>query len=131
MVWAPHSFWAVGLLGALVLGVSCSSPNVNPPIAKAHKGYIDFYAPAKTNLAWEVQRVRPGTDSASTIFSSVKPLPDGVLRLELDPGPHLFQLSFLNRVVESPLLVQVDVLAGKVTPVKVELVPIESISVTR
>ena len=128
---ARHSLRAAWLAGAMLLSVSCASTNVNPPQARDHKGYVDFYSPGHTNLIWEVEHAEPGTGAFKTVFSKFEPLPDGVLRLELHPGTHEFQLTFLNRVVEEPAVFLVQVQQGMVTPLKVELVPIGDISVAQ
>jgi hypothetical protein len=96
-----------------------------------HKGYVDFYSPGHTNLYWSVKRSDPGTGTFKTVFSKLKPLPDGVQRLELDPGPQQFEITILNRLIQTPLTLQVPVQEGMVTPVKVELVHVGEVAVQR
>ncbi|HWI56947.1 MAG TPA: hypothetical protein VNZ22_06960, partial [Bacillota bacterium] len=71
-------FQAVALAGVTVLGTSCATHNAGPPVAKAHKGYVDFYSPGNTNLYWSVKRLDPTTSEFKTLFYKLKPLPDGV-----------------------------------------------------
>ena len=115
--------------GIAAVFASFASISANPPSAKAHKGYVDFYSPANTNLYWEVKRSDQADGDFKTVFSKLKPLPDGVLRLELNPGPHQFQITFLNRLIEAPLILMVPVQEGMVTPVRVELLPVAETSV--
>src|SRR5881394_3327408 len=68
-----------------VVCTNCASINENPPSAKPHKGYVDFYSPGNTSLYWDVKRADPGSGDFKTVFSKLKPLPGGVLRLELAP----------------------------------------------
>lgn len=126
---AGHSLTAALLAAVVLLGASCASTNVNPPSAKAHRGYVDFYSPGQTNLCWKVKAWQPGDSGYKTVFSQFKPLPDGVLRLEMAPGPKRFEITFLNRVVEAPAACQVTVQEGLIIPVKVELKPMADISV--
>ena len=116
---------------ALALGAGCASSNVNPPQPRPHKGYVDFYCPGQSNLCWQVRVAPPGTEHYKTLFSRVKPLPGPVLRLELPPGVHQFEVSFWNRVIEEPLTQLVQVREGKVTPVRLEFVPISKTSIAR
>jgi hypothetical protein len=125
---AANSLAAALLTGVALLGASCASPNVNPPSAKAHRGYVDFYVPGQTNLYWDVKVRAPEGGGFKTVFSKLQPLPDGVLRLELESGPQQFQIAFLNRLIEAPLTLPVVVQEGMVTPVKVELVPVTETS---
>jgi hypothetical protein len=124
-----HLLTAALLASTLIACTNCASSNVNPPQAKPHKGYVDFYCPGNTNVFWDVKRADPGTEAYKTVFSRLKPLPEGVLRLELAPGLYQFKITFLNRVIHAPLTVQVRVQEGMVTPVKVELVPMGETSV--
>lgn len=117
------------LAGAVILCTSCATTNTNPPVAKPHTGYVDFYSPGNPPLSWEVKRWDPKADAFKTVFSKVKPLPGGVLRLESAPGLQRFQITFLNRVVQTPAVTEVRVEEGMVTPVKVELLALGQTSV--
>lgn len=121
-LWPPAQlFRVVSLVGLVACGANCASHNVNPAHPKPQVGYVDFYCPGHGALYWEVKRQDPKSGRLTTAFSELKPLPDGVLRLESAPGTQQFQITFLNQLVEKPLSVQVPVQEGRVTPVKLEL----------
>lgn len=107
-------------VGLFVTG--CASPNVNPPQARAKTGYVDFYADSSSELSWEVGRFDDRSQSFKSVFSELKPPPGRVLRLAFPPGHYRMRVTFLNRVVREPGLVEVDVKDGVVTPVHVALI---------
>ena len=109
------------LATAALLAFGCASPNVNPPLPKANTGYVDFFADTAPDLYWEVRQFDPSTKEFREAFSQLSPLKDGVLRLAFHPGHYQFRISFLNRVITEPALVEVDVGDGQVTPLRVEL----------
>ena len=98
---------------------ACSTPNVNPPQARANTGYVDFHADSAGDLSWDVARFDDRTQTFHRIFSAVKPPPGGVLRLAFAPGRQRLQLTFLNRAIADPAVVEVQVQNGQVTPVRV------------
>jgi hypothetical protein len=108
------------IVGAWLLA-GCASPNVNPPAARADTGYVDFYAIAGDTLNWEVAHFDDRSRKYEVIFSELKPLPDGVLRLAFAPGKHRLRVTFLNCVVREPAGFDVEAAAGMVTPVHVVL----------
>ena len=111
--------WLLPLL--LLLVISCRSTNVNPAEAKPNTGYADLYSPADTNLCWEVKDVQVKSGKTKTLFSNVKPVQGSVLRLALSPGDHRLKITFLNRAVTTPALLDVAVKEGQITPVLVTL----------
>jgi hypothetical protein len=110
------------LAGVGLLLSGCASPNLNPPQARAHTGYVDFYAESASELNWDVARFEAGAQSYKTVFSELKAPPGGVLRLAFSPGHYRLRVTFLNRVVREPALVEVEVKDGMVTPVRVVLI---------
>jgi len=109
-------------LALLAAGIpGCSTPNVNPPHARANTGYVDFYADAPEELNWDVARFDDQTQSFKSVFSELEPVPNGVLRLAFAPGHHRLRVTFLNRVIDRPAEVEVEVLDGKITPVRLTL----------
>ena len=59
--------------------------------------------------------------SYKVVFSELKPVPDGVLRLAFPPGKYQLRVTFLNCVVRAPSVFEVEVAARMVTPVHVVL----------
>lgn len=106
--------------GALILA-GCASPNVNPRTAREHTGYVDLYTTADDGLNWEVARFDEHAQKFQVIFSELKPLPDGVLRLAFPPGECRLRVTFLNCVIREPAVFEVEVAAGMVTSVHVVL----------
>jgi hypothetical protein len=115
---------SVLLAAALLLGVmGCATRDVNPPQARANTGYVDFYANPTADLNWEVERIDVPGKGEETVFSELKSPAGGVLRLSFMPGQHHLRVGILNRVITHPLEIEVEVAAGKITPVRVTLTP--------
>jgi hypothetical protein len=116
------------VLPALLIGslaaCGCRTANVNPPMPRAHTGYVDFYTDTDLGLSWDIKRgVAPGGE-LHTVFSEFDPVPGSILRLASPPGNHRFQIRFINRAITGPQTVDVQVEDGKVTPVHVTLNPV-------
>jgi len=122
-------FAGLGLVCLALTG--CSTANVNPAAPRAHTGYVDFYTDTDMGLSWEVKRADDGAGEMRVVFSEFQPVRGTILRLAAPPGSHRFQVWFTNQVTEGPQTVQVQVLEGKVTPVRVTLTPVGSTSVQR
>lgn len=110
---------------------SCSTPNANPPSARADTGYVDFYTDSDLELSWEVKRFDPRSAKLKMVFNQFQPVEGSVLRLASPPGRQRFQIWFINKVTEGPQAVEVDVENGKVTPVHVTLTQAGQTSVDR
>ncbi len=107
----------------LVLCVTgCATGDVNPSKARANTGYVDFRADASEPLSWQVSRQDAGAQNFTAIYSELSPPAGGILRLAFPPGNYHLQVTFLNRVVTEPGLVEVEVVDGKITPVQVTLI---------
>jgi hypothetical protein len=106
-------------IGLLITG--CASPNVNPPQARAKTGYVDLYADPSAALSWDVGRFEDRTQDFKDVFSELDPPQGGILRLAFAPGHYRLQITFMNRVVSEPGLVEVEAKDGMITPVRVEL----------
>lgn len=109
------------LMVGACLCAGCASHNVNPPVARANTGYVDFYTGIEDGLNWEVARFDGHAGKYVVVLSAFRPLPDGVLRLAFPPGKHQLRATFLNCVVREPSVLEVNVVAGMVTPVHVVL----------
>jgi hypothetical protein len=99
----------------------CASSNINPAQPRTNTGYVDFYSNS-TNLSWQVMRFDEDSKEFKNVFTQYGPLPDRVLRLALAPGQHRLQVLILNRIVQEPAEVAVEVQDGKVTPVRIKLI---------
>lgn len=111
--------FALVALAAVAFG--CASPNVDPPVAKAHTGYVDLYLAIPDELAWEVRDCLSGTNPFKTLYFDVRPVPGGVLRLALEPGPHRLRVTCVNRAVAHPAEIEIDVRDGMITPLRATL----------
>jgi len=108
-------------LGTCLFTVSCTSPNVNPRAPRPNTGYVDFYSNSDTELYWAVERLDTRENAYKEIFSKMNSLKGGFLRLAFPPGHYQFRISFLNVPAVELAMVTVEVKAGSVTPVLVEL----------
>jgi len=104
-----------------LLAVGCRSPNVNPASPQPQVGYVDLYAEAPADLSWSVHELREERKDSTKIFYDLDPLPGRILRLAFPPGSHRLSITFLNRVINKPADVDVEVREGKITPVRVTL----------
>jgi len=117
-------------LAVLAAGVpGCTTPNANPPQARANTGYVDFYADPPGELNWDVASFDERTQSFESVFSELEPVPNGVLRLAFVPGHHRLRVTFLNRVTDKPAEVEVEVMDGKIIPVRVTLTAGDTVNV--
>ena len=117
----PIKFWMLTLAGALWVA-GCATLDVNPPQARANTGYVDFYAESSDELNWEVLRFDGRTQSFRSLYSELKVPPGGVLRLAFVPGHHRLRVTFLNRIVTVPAVLEVAVEDGKITPVRFTMI---------
>jgi len=101
---------------------SCASPNVNPPQARANTGYVDFYADAPDEFAWQVEEFDNDNQSFKRLFSDFEPPPGRILRLALSLGPHRLRIASMNYFTRGPAVVDVEVKDGMVTPVHLSLI---------
>ena len=131
MIWTPtlepmkhfKTITTLTALAAVSLFVTgCASPNVNPPHARAKTGYVDFYADSSGELSWQVARFDGRTQDFRSVFSEFEPPPGRALRLAFPPGHYRLRVTFLNRVVRNPGVVEAEVKDGLITPVHVALI---------
>jgi len=114
----------LAILGALVaLVTSCATPNVNPSQPRANTGYVDLYADAPDEFAWQVEDFDDSSQSFKRLFSDFEPPPGRILRLALSPGPHRLRVASMNYFTRGPAVVDVEVENGMVTPVHLSLIP--------
>jgi hypothetical protein len=99
----------------------CAVSDVNPRVAKAKTGYVDFYADNDDGLCWQVQRLGKDERRGRILFEEFRPRTNDVLRLAFAPREYRLGISFLNRAVTEPGVVNVVVEEGKITPVRVTL----------
>ena len=130
MIWTPtlelmKHFKTITTLTALAVVslfvTGCASPNVNPPHARAKTGYVDFYADSSGELSWQVARFDGRTQDFRSVFSEFEPPPGRALRLAFPPGQYRLRVTFMNRVVRNPGVVEAEVKDGMITPVRVQL----------
>jgi hypothetical protein len=99
----------------------CAAGNVNPAQARANTGYVDFHTGSPAELNWDVARYDEGAKEFRRVYSRLEVPPQGFLRLAFSPGRDRLRVTFLNRVIARPVEIEVEVQAGKVTPVRVTL----------
>jgi hypothetical protein len=111
LLFALLALWASG----------CATQDINPLQARANTGYVDFHADPAGELYWQIERFDDRTQVFKNVFSELELPTGGFLRLAFAPGRHRMQVTFLNRVIAQPVEVEVEVQAGKITPVRVTL----------
>jgi hypothetical protein len=116
-----HRNCLIGLLMIACLGSGCASPNVNPAVAQANTGFVDFIADSDDDLCWDVEQLMGEAKPAKSVFYDVYPLENDFLRLSFRPGTYQLRITFLNRAVLEPAITQVQVEDGQITPVRVAL----------
>lgn len=109
------------LLAGLVLG--CTTSHGHLSAARSGLSFVDFHSDPPEDLAWRVSRFDFEKRTWVPVYADLKPPAGGVLRLACVPGPYQFQVTLLNRVVLQPALVDVEVVEGLTTPVRVGLIP--------
>src|SRR5436190_8027009 len=125
-VWSPLSLMSrllmrtIGLLTLVLLGFGCVSPHVNPSTPKPGTGYVDLYS-ASSDLWWDVQRFDTRANKFQKVFREFAPVEGRVLRLAFAPGHYQLRVTFLNRIITAPAVVEVTVEDGRVTPVRITL----------
>ena len=112
-----------GWLPALLLGFvgGCATSDVDPPAARAGRGYVDLYTLPKTEAWWKVDVFDPGRQSYKEFSAQFKAPGEGVFRIEARPGRHKARVSFVNQAIEAPAEVEVEVREGMITPVQVSI----------
>lgn len=118
---AAKSLSLLWLVLPLLTGGGCVSANVNPATPKANLAYVDFYPKDHEPVAWSVQQFDAGANQFRKLFWDAQPPQEGILRLALPPGNHRLQVSILNRIVLDPVVIEIAAVAGRVTPVEVQL----------
>src|SRR5258708_638800 len=106
----------LALAALSLLAPGCATQNVTPAQARPNTGYVDFYTDPPAELYWVVERFDDRTQSFKSVFSEFKPPPNGILRLGFAPGHCRLRVTFLNRTVLDPVLAEVDLQDGMVTP---------------
>lgn len=113
----PVEAVAVAAIVVALVAAGCAVRDVNPAAAKARTGYVDFYADDASSLCWQIQRLEGDQTKGKILYEEFRPLTNGIVRLAFAPGEYRFGVSFLNRAIVEPGLVNVAVQDGKITPV--------------
>lgn len=116
----PNLFFGV-FSGLLLFAAGCASTDVNPAAARAGRGYVDFYTQPRTESWWKVDVFQTATQTYKPFAAEFNGPAGGIYRVEAPPGRYKIRVSFVNRFVESPAGLEVEVQDGKVTPVEVTL----------
>src|SRR5262245_24620048 len=112
-------FSVLGML-CILNGCSTTTKTSEKPVPGA--GFVDIYTvPDVPGLAWDVQRYDPNKKRHILVYSEVQATSTGRLRVTLPVGHHDLRVAFLNRVLLRPAEVEIEVMEGKVTPVKLTL----------
>jgi hypothetical protein len=112
----------LALLTAL-LAFGCASNGARHQQPRVNTGYVDFSATSGEELFWEISRFDKRSKKYERLYSKLKAPEGGVLRLAFTPGQHQVRVTFLNRLVAQPLETEVNVLEGRITPVRIALTP--------
>jgi hypothetical protein len=116
-----QKYFPVPLATALLIASGCASANVDPPHPHLNTGYVDLYSPTDDGLCWDVAAATESDTHFQTVFMDVKPVEGDLLRLKFTPRQVRLKISFLNRVVTKPAIIDCEVRSGEITPVAVSL----------
>jgi hypothetical protein len=98
------------------LWLGCASQNINPHAARSETGYVDIFDPEGRAFSWDIRNARGGR----SLYTEFKPR-TGIVRLALSPGAYELTITILNTTISEPAIVQVQVVDGQLTPVRVRL----------
>jgi hypothetical protein len=118
-----QKYFPVLLATALLIAFGCASANVDPPHPHLNTGYVDLYSPTDDGLCWDVSAAQESDAHFEKMFKDVKPVEGDLLRLAFTPGHLRLRITFLNRVVAQPAVINCEVRSGAITPVAVSLTP--------
>jgi hypothetical protein len=116
-----HKPFSILLATALLAAFGCASNNVDPRIPRLNTGYVDLYSPTDDALCWDVSAAAQFDARFQKVFMDVKPVEGDLLRLAFTPGHVRLRITFLNRVISEPAIVNCEVRSGEITPVSVSL----------
>jgi hypothetical protein len=108
-------------VSGVLLGGGCASRDVNSQAPRPGRGYVDFFTQPREDLWWKVDVFDSRKQDFREFTAQFKAPGEGILRVEARPGPHKGRISFVNRAVEAPVEVSVEVREGMITPVEVTL----------
>jgi hypothetical protein len=112
----PHQVQRIPFILALGTCLGCASHNVNPHAARPNTGYVDIFDPDGRSFSWDIRQVH----GHRSLYTEFKPQ-SGIVRLALSPGEYNLTITILNTVLSEPATVQVQVLDGQLTPIRVRL----------
>jgi hypothetical protein len=110
-----------GLFGLWLFAGGCASPDVNPQAARSDRGYVDLFTQPKADVWWMVDVFDSRNQGYKEFTAQFKAPEQSIFRVEAKPGRHKALVSFVNHAVEAPAEVEVEVIAGMITPVEVKL----------
>ncbi|MFO1475607.1 MAG: hypothetical protein U1F98_03020 [Verrucomicrobiota bacterium] len=108
------------LLALICLLPACASLNVDPRHPEPGVGYVDLYTPTPEQLSWDVREFNAADNAFKPVFSDIDPVQGRILRLAFPPGTCRLRITFLNRVIIEPVILDVTVDAGRITPVEID-----------
>jgi len=111
----------LGLLGLWLMAGGCASPDVNPRTARTDRGYVDLFTQPKADVWWKVDVFDSRNQAFKEFTAQFKAPAQAIFRVEARPGRHKALISFVNQAVEAPAQVEIEVIAGMITPVEVKL----------
>ena len=111
----------LGTLGLCFLAGGCASPDVNPKLARADRGYVDLFTDPKSDVWWKVDVYDTQNQNFKEFTAEFKAPGHDIFRVEAKPGRHRALISFVNQAVEAPAEGEVEVVAGMITPVNVSV----------
>jgi hypothetical protein len=85
-------------------------------VARLNTGYVDIFDPEGRSFSWDIRDAR----SQHSLYREFRPQ-SGIVRLALSPGAYGLTITVLNTVISDPATVQVQVLDGQLTPIRVRL----------
>jgi hypothetical protein len=99
----------------------CASVDVDPKEPRSDRGYVDLFTEPKIDAWWQVEVFDPQRGSYREFTAQFNSPQFGIFRVAARPGLHKARIRFVNHALESPAEVEVDVKAGRITPIQVTI----------
>jgi hypothetical protein len=112
------------LITSLLLAtIGCKSTDINPGSCRPGRGYADLFTEPKEDVWWQVDVFDTQEQGYKEFTAQFETPQFSIFRVEARPGKHKARIELVNRIVESPVELEVDIREGMITPIRVTMTP--------